>query len=92
MKTWSALTPHYTEDVTYSLAELQAVSGEESSSLLTLLKTLHPEEWSHFVDRMELHKLRCKEWFVQATIGVRGDGLYEGLKWLSRAITANKRR
>ena len=45
---------HYAEDVTYSLAELRAVSGEDNSSLLTLLKTLHPDEWSNFVDRMEV--------------------------------------
>lgn len=38
-------------------------------------------------DQMKLHTLRSRKWYVQATCGTTGEGLYEGLDWLSRAVT-----
>ena len=35
---------------------------------------------------LDLHLLRHK-WFLQPASAVRGDGLYEGLDWLQRALT-----
>jgi len=42
---------------------------------------------SDLTDQMELHTLRNRKWYVQATCGTTGEGLYEGLDWLSRAVT-----
>ena len=33
-----------------------------------------------------LHSLRDRQWFIQATCATSGDGLYEGLDWLSNAL------
>ena len=33
--------------------------------------------------RLEMDKVRNRDWFVQSSIATRGDGLYEGLDWLS---------
>ncbi|XP_072030035.1 ADP-ribosylation factor 1-like isoform X2 [Amphiura filiformis] len=37
-------------------------------------------------DKLGLHTLRGRTWFIQATCATSGDGLYEGLDWLSNNI------
>ena len=39
-------------------------------------------------DKLGLHTIRGRTWFIQSTCAVRGDGLYEGLDWLSKSVTA----
>ncbi len=34
-------------------------------------------------DRLHLHQLRNRRWFIQGACATSGDGLYEGLDWLS---------
>jgi len=46
----------------------------------------HAMSPSTIVDRMELHKLFPRKWFLQACCAITGDGLYEGLDWLSKNI------
>jgi len=36
-------------------------------------------------DKLKLHSLRRK-WFIQSTCATNGEGLYEGLDWLSNTI------
>eukprot|EP01012_Entosiphon_sulcatum_P062043 TRINITY_DN8814_c0_g1_i2.p1 TRINITY_DN8814_c0_g1~~TRINITY_DN8814_c0_g1_i2.p1 ORF type:complete len:350 (+),score=48.71 TRINITY_DN8814_c0_g1_i2:162-1211(+) len=38
------------------------------------------------VAQLNLHNRRTRRWFIQATCATSGDGLYEGLEWLSGAI------
>ncbi|XP_016331930.1 ADP-ribosylation factor 4b [Sinocyclocheilus anshuiensis] len=38
-------------------------------------------------DRLGLHALRGRQWFVQATCAVQGSGIYEGLDWLSDQLS-----
>ncbi|KAK2874791.1 hypothetical protein QQF64_003110 [Cirrhinus molitorella] len=38
-------------------------------------------------DRLGLHALKGRQWFVQATSAVQGSGLYEGLDWLSDQLS-----
>jgi len=40
-------------------------------------------------DKLGLHSLRHRQWYIQSTCATTGDGLYEGLDWLSNA-TASK--
>ena len=40
------------------------------------------------MEKLELQKLRHRKWFIQSTVAPTGDGLYEGLDWLSRSLTA----
>jgi ADP-ribosylation factor protein 1 len=39
-----------------------------------------------------LHSLRNRQWFIQASCAEVGDGLYEGLDWLSRTLSSSKKR
>ncbi|KRX55719.1 ADP-ribosylation factor 1-like 2 [Trichinella sp. T9] len=37
-------------------------------------------------DKLGLHTLRNRSWYIQATCATSGDGLYEGLDWLSSQL------
>ena len=41
-------------------------------------------------DKLGLHTIRGRTWFIQSTCAVRGDGLYEGLDWLSKSVTNSR--
>jgi len=38
-------------------------------------------------DKLGLNKLRNKRWYIQATCASQGQGLYEGLDWLSSELS-----
>jgi len=40
-------------------------------------------------DKLGLNKLRNKRWYIQATCASQGQGLYEGLDWLSSELSKN---
>eukprot|EP00823_Brevimastigomonas_motovehiculus_P009867 TRINITY_DN9700_c0_g1_i1.p1 TRINITY_DN9700_c0_g1~~TRINITY_DN9700_c0_g1_i1.p1 ORF type:complete len:190 (-),score=54.47 TRINITY_DN9700_c0_g1_i1:135-704(-) len=42
---------------------------------------------SEVSERLGLAKLRSRQWYVQGCSAVTGDGLYEGLDWLSSVIS-----
>ena len=37
---------------------------------------------SKITDKMRLHTLRNRRWYIQGCCATSGDGLYEGLDWL----------
>jgi len=37
-------------------------------------------------DKLGLHTLRNRNWYIQSTCATSGDGLYEGLDWLSNQL------
>merc|ERR1712115_415703 len=37
-------------------------------------------------DKLGLHSLRQRAWYIQSTCATTGDGLYEGLEWLANAL------
>eukprot|EP01083_Nonionella_stella_P093437 261863_1 len=41
--------------------------------------------------RLKLNQLRNRQWFIQGTCALQGDGLYEGLDWLSNALRKQKK-
>lgn len=41
---------------------------------------------SEITEKLGLPSLRNREWFIQAACATRGDGLYEGLEWLSEKL------
>ena len=47
-----AFTPHYAEDVTYSMAALREEKEGANGSLLNLLTSLFSEEWRNFCERV----------------------------------------
>ncbi|KAG6417800.1 hypothetical protein SASPL_119993 [Salvia splendens] len=46
---------------------------------------------AEITDKLGLHSLRQRHWYIQSTCATSGEGLYEGLDWLSNNI-ANKVR
>ena len=38
------------------------------------------------VQLLELNKLRNRHWFIQGTNAITGEGLYEGLDWLTKTL------
>ncbi|XVF05916.1 hypothetical protein REPUB_Repub06bG0002900 [Reevesia pubescens] len=44
---------------------------------------------AEITDKLGLHSLRQRHWYIQSTCVTSGEGLYEGLDWLSNNI-ANK--
>jgi hypothetical protein len=38
---------------------------------------------AEITDKLNLHSLRNRNWYIQATCATNGEGLYEGLDWMS---------
>ena len=38
-------------------------------------------------EKLGLHELRERKWYIQASCGTSGDGLYEGFDWLTNTLT-----
>jgi small GTP-binding protein len=45
----------------------------------------HSMNGAQVVDALELHKMK-RNWFVQPCTALTGDGIYEGLDWLSKQL------
>ncbi|CAL2226575.1 unnamed protein product [Prunus armeniaca] len=43
---------------------------------------------AEITDKLSLHSLRQRHWYIQSTCATSGEGLYEGLDWLSNNITS----
>merc|ERR1719408_805659 len=41
-------------------------------------------------EKLGLHKMGNRQWFIQSACATTGDGLYEGLDWLSRTLASKK--
>ena len=42
-------------------------------------------------EKLNLHTLRGRTWFIQATSAIKGQGIYQGLDWLSQEIRNAKK-
>ena len=42
-------------------------------------------------EKLGLHNLRHRQWYIQSACATTGDGLYEGLDWLSRTLSSGKK-
>eukprot|EP01130_Rhizamoeba_saxonica_P005402 TRINITY_DN2159_c0_g1_i1.p1 TRINITY_DN2159_c0_g1~~TRINITY_DN2159_c0_g1_i1.p1 ORF type:complete len:204 (-),score=52.02 TRINITY_DN2159_c0_g1_i1:86-634(-) len=47
---------------------------------------------SELTEALGMFRLRDRQWNVQATCATSGDGLHEGMEWLSNAIKNQRRR
>merc|ERR1712039_17410 len=41
-------------------------------------------------EKLGLHNMRKRQWFIQSTCATTGDGLYEGLDWLSNTLSKKR--
>ncbi len=69
--------------------ELARILGSDELRDASLLVFANKQDLLHAVsiprltDALGLHKMRNRKWFVQATSALSGEGLYQGLDWLS---------
>jgi len=69
MFSWNVMTPFYSEDVTYTKADLETRSDALGMSTLLYLQTLYRNDWNNFLERLEI-KDEDKIWskkFLQQT-------------------------
>jgi len=45
---------------------------------------------SEITEKLNLHSLRRQKWYIQSTCCTSGDGIYEGLDWLSSTLSKNE--
>ena len=45
---------------------------------------------AEITDKLGLHSLRQRNWYIQSTCATTGDGLYEGLDWMSSSLSKAK--
>ena len=55
-------------------------------------KQKHPDAMNaaEITDKLGLHSLRHRNWYLQSTCATSGDGLYEGLDWLCHQLRNQK--
>ncbi|KAI5452888.1 hypothetical protein NCC49_006425 [Naganishia albida] len=69
--------------------ELQRMLGEDELKDALLLVFANKQDLPNamkaadLTDRLGLHSLRNRKWYIQSACATSGDGLYEGLEWLS---------
>ena len=74
--------------------ELEKLLQEEELKNAVLLVFANKQDLPHamspaeLVDKLELRKLRNRDWLIQATVAPTGQGLYEGLDWLSQHLSS----
>lgn len=42
-------------------------------------------------EKLGLNTLRARSWYIQSCCATTGDGLYEGLDWLSNTLSAKSK-
>ena len=63
----------------------RAVLSRLHSCLQDLPNAMNAAE---ITDKLGLHSLRQRHWYIQSTCATSGEGLYEGLDWLSSNIAS----
>merc|ERR1712088_205371 len=72
--------------------ELMRMLGEDELREAVLLVFANKQDLpnamnaAEITDKLGLHSLRNRNWYIQATCATSGDGLYEGLDWLSNQL------
>ncbi|PVF93735.1 ARF/SAR superfamily protein [Serendipita vermifera] len=72
--------------------ELQSIISSDELACIPLLVLANkqdlPNPWStiKITDFLVLYNVPDRDWYVQATSATQGDGVHEGLEWLTREI------
>ncbi|KAG0173695.1 Arf GTPase arf1 [Apophysomyces sp. BC1034] len=78
--------------VTEARDELQRMLNEDELRDAMLLVFANKQDLPNamnageLTDKLGLHNLRNRQWYIQTTCATSGDGLYEGLEWLSTSL------
>lgn len=74
-------------------AELNKMANEDELKDATILVFANKQDLpnalavSEMTEKLGLHNLRGRKWYVQAACATQGTGLYEGLDWLSSELS-----
>ncbi|KAK4488412.1 hypothetical protein RD792_004175, partial [Penstemon davidsonii] len=85
--------PEKMERVSEARDELHRMLNEDELRYATLLVFANKQDLpnamnvSEITDKLGLHSLRQRPWYIQSTCATSGQGLYEGLDWLSSNIS-----
>jgi ADP-ribosylation factor protein 1 len=80
------------ERVSEAREELQRMLNEDELRDALLLVFANKQDLpnamnaAEITDKLGLHSLRQRTWYIQATCATSGDGLYEGLEWVSPVL------
>lgn len=83
------------ERITEAREELMRMLSEDELREAVLLVFANKQDLpnamnaAEITDKLNLHTLRNRNWYIQATCATSGDGLYEGLDWLSSQLKNN---
>jgi len=81
------------ERATEAAEELQKMLSEDELRDAALLVFANKQDLpnamsvAEITDKLGLHSLRQRKWYIQSTCATSGDGLYEGLDWLSGILS-----
>ena len=83
------------ERVELAREELHRMLSEEELRDTVLLVFANKQDLgvmsvAEVTERLGLHTLRGREWYIQGTCALSGDGLYDGLDWLTKAVSSKK--
>ena len=83
------------ERVELAKEELHKMLGEEELRDAVVLVFANKQDLgvmsvAEVTEKLGLHTLRGREWYIQGTCALSGDGLYDGLDWLSKTISKKK--
>ena len=73
-------------------AELERMLSEEELRSAVLLVLANKQDLpkampvAEVTEKLGLHKLAQRQWYIQACVALSGDGLFEGLDWLSMTL------
>jgi small GTP-binding protein len=77
--------------------ELVKLLGEEDLRDATLLVFANKQDLpnsmqsNEVADKLGLHDMRSRQWFVQSTSATSGQGIFEGLDWLARSLKSTRK-
>eukprot|EP00929_Paragymnodinium_shiwhaense_P088177 TRINITY_DN4840_c0_g1_i1.p1 TRINITY_DN4840_c0_g1~~TRINITY_DN4840_c0_g1_i1.p1 ORF type:complete len:183 (-),score=47.22 TRINITY_DN4840_c0_g1_i1:315-863(-) len=77
--------------------ELHAVLGDDAMQGTALLVLANKQDLpqamtaAEIVEKLELSQMRSRPWFIQSTCATTGDGLFDGMDWLSRTLSNSGR-
>lgn len=81
------------ERLSEAAAELNKMVNEDELKDATILVFANKQDLpnalsvSEMTEKLDLHNMRGRKWYVQAACAVQGTGLYEGLDWLSNELS-----
>ena len=85
-----------TERIEYAKEELQRLLNEDGLKDAALLIFANKQDLSgamsstEVAEKLDLATVNDREWYIQGTCAMTGGGLYEGLDWLSKAVSKKK--